>query len=251
MIDTVADFVASVTEVAVTVTVLPVGTAAGAVYVVAAPLAVVAGLKLPQGADDPVELQVTVHFTPAFAASFITFAVIDAVVEISSEDGGADAKLTDMTCCGGMIVIVCEADFVASVTEVAVTVTVLLVGTAAGAVYVVVLPLAVVEGLKLPQAALPQLTVHRTPAFAESLFTLAASCAVAEVCSDVTVCDTNTTEIAAGGFGVLLVPPVHPTASTISIVAIITRMHTCRRFIVHLRTSPDAHGLPANCSSQA
>jgi hypothetical protein len=36
-------------------------------------------------------------------------------------------------------------------------------------------PLGVVEELKLPQAVLPQLTVHRTPAFAESLLTLAAS----------------------------------------------------------------------------
>jgi hypothetical protein len=98
------------------------------------PLAVVVELKLPHGAVDPVEPQLTVHLTPAFAASFVTFAVIDAVVDVTSETGGAGAKLTAMICWGTAIVIVCEADFVVSVTDVAVTVTVLPEGTAAGAV---------------------------------------------------------------------------------------------------------------------
>jgi hypothetical protein len=67
-----ADLLASVTEVAVTVTVFPLGTAAGAVYVVLAPLAVDALLNDPQA---PLLPHVTLHFTPAFALSFPTFAV--------------------------------------------------------------------------------------------------------------------------------------------------------------------------------
>ena len=67
-----ANCVLSVTEVAVTVTVPPVGIAAGAVYVVAEPLAVFVGLKLPQAPALP---QVTDHVTPAFAGSLLTTAV--------------------------------------------------------------------------------------------------------------------------------------------------------------------------------
>ena len=71
--------------------------------------------------------------------------------------------------------IVAETDFVLSVTDVAVIVTVLLLGTANGAVYAVGMPLAVLPALKVPQApALPQVTDQVTPAFAESLLTTAA-----------------------------------------------------------------------------
>jgi hypothetical protein len=82
---TVVDAVAvpSVTEVATTVTVPPVGTFAGAVYVVAEPLAVFAGLKLPHE-DVP---QVTDHVTPAFALSPVTNAVKGAVVPAVTVDG--------------------------------------------------------------------------------------------------------------------------------------------------------------------
>jgi hypothetical protein len=70
---TVADtaLVVSVTDVAVIFTVLPVGIAAGAVYVVAALLAVVAGLKVPH-AEVP---HVTLHVTPPFLLSPATNAV--------------------------------------------------------------------------------------------------------------------------------------------------------------------------------
>jgi len=64
-----ADFVVSVTEVAVTVTIAGVGTAAGAVYVVGAPLAVLAGLNVPH-VEHGVPLCETVQLTPAFAGSF-------------------------------------------------------------------------------------------------------------------------------------------------------------------------------------
>jgi hypothetical protein len=126
-----ADFEGSVLEVAVTVTVLPVGTAAGAVYVVATLLSVAVGLKTPQAPALP---QVTVQFTPWFCESLVTTAVSDAAVLVCSEVGGAGLKATEITGAVVVIVIVADADFVGSVLEVAVTVTVLPVGTAAGAV---------------------------------------------------------------------------------------------------------------------
>jgi len=63
-----------------------------------------------------------------------------AVVVACTEAGGAGMKATVI---GRVIVMVAETDFVLLAVEVAVTVTVLPVGTAAGAVYVVALPLAV------------------------------------------------------------------------------------------------------------
>lgn len=68
----VADLVGSVVDVAVIVTVPPpAGTVAGAVNVVAAPLAVCASEKVPQAPALP---QVTVQSTPAFAGSLLTVA---------------------------------------------------------------------------------------------------------------------------------------------------------------------------------
>ena len=81
------------------------------------------------------------------------------------------------------MVMVAEADFVGSVTEVAVTVTVLGVGIAVGAVYVVGAPLAVPVGLKEPHGEVPQVTVQLTPLL--SLVTTAVRLAVAPVTSDV------------------------------------------------------------------
>ena len=81
------------------------------------------------------------------------------------------------------MVMVAEADFVVSVTEVAVTVTVLGVGIAVGAVYVVGAPLAVPVGLKEPHGEVPQVTVQLTPLL--SLVTTAVRLAVAPVTSDV------------------------------------------------------------------
>jgi hypothetical protein len=120
-----AVLVVSVTEVAVTVTVAGLGGLAGAVYVVAALLAVEVGAKLPH-----VELpQVTVHLTPALALSFATTAVRLVVVPAASDVGGVGFKVTEIA--AALIVIVAEAVFVPSLTEVATTVTVV---AAAGAV---------------------------------------------------------------------------------------------------------------------
>jgi hypothetical protein len=111
--------------VAVTVTVVPVGMAAGAVYVVAVPLAVVAELNVPQ-TPVPVLPQVTVQFTPAVS---LVVAENIAVALIASEVGTPE-RLTVMA----VIVMFAEADLVGSVTEVAVTVALLPLGTAEGAV---------------------------------------------------------------------------------------------------------------------
>jgi hypothetical protein len=73
---------------------------------------------------------------------------------------------------GGAIVIVAGADLVASATEVAVSFTVALVGTAAGGVYVVTAPLAVLVGATMPQlgehGAPPCVMDHVTPALLAS-----------------------------------------------------------------------------------
>ena len=134
----------------------------------AAPLGVVVGLKLPHCALP----QVTDHLTPAFALSLATVAVKAALVVAARLAGGL-FSVTVIGALGAEIVMVAEADFVESVTEVAVTATVAGLGAEAGAVYFVAVPLAVEAAEKLPHCELPQLTVHLTPAFALSLPTTA------------------------------------------------------------------------------
>ena len=95
---------------------------------VAVPLGVVAELKEPQ-AELP---QVTVQVTPALWLSLLTTAVRLEVTPMMREVGGVGLRATEIP--GAVMVIVAEADFVVSVTEVAVTVTVPEVGIAAGAV---------------------------------------------------------------------------------------------------------------------
>lgn len=88
-----ANLVLSETEVAVIVTLPPVGAVAGAVYAVAAPLDVDAGLKVPQ---DMVGVQLQV--TPLPAESFITRAETLAVPSAAIVDGGATENVTEMGC---------------------------------------------------------------------------------------------------------------------------------------------------------
>ncbi len=133
-----AVLVLSDVEVAVTVTEPPVGTEGGAVYVVALPLAVCAGLNDPQAPALP---HVTVQSTPALDGSFATTAVSGLLELTSTDEGGAGLKETAIA--GTVMVVAAEIDFVLSAVEVAVTVTVAPAGTVAGAVYVVALPLAV------------------------------------------------------------------------------------------------------------
>ena len=79
---------------------------------------------------------VTAQVTPPFLVSLLTEAARLALVLITSDDGGCVTNETEIGGGGPLAVIVMEAemDFVLSVTEVAVTVTVDGVGTALGAV---------------------------------------------------------------------------------------------------------------------
>src|SRR5579862_8750328 len=87
----ITDFVGSVTEVAVMVTLLPVGTADGAVYVLALPLFVVAGLNCPQDELPHVTVQLTCGLEEL---SLLTLSVIDWLEPTCREPGGVDANDT-------------------------------------------------------------------------------------------------------------------------------------------------------------
>ncbi len=104
---------------------------------------------------------------------------------------------------GLVIVIVREADLVESVTEVAVTFTVLLAGVADGAEKSVATPLGMFVALNAPQFALPHVTVQTTPALATSLATIAVSPAPPDTCSEVGL-GPMVTEIAGRGLFVRL-----------------------------------------------
>jgi hypothetical protein len=85
--------------------------------VVAAPLAVLVGLNVPQEEA----LQVTDHVTPPLFGSFVTTAVSGAVAPGASDAGGAGVRVT--VSAGALTFTVTEADTEVFVTDVAVTVT--------------------------------------------------------------------------------------------------------------------------------
>jgi len=94
-------------------------------------------------------------------------------------------------------VMVAVLDFVLSVTEVAVRVTVKsLAGGLVGAVYVTGKALKLEEGETVPHGAAEQVTLQVTPAYFGSLVTVAENCAVAFAC---TVADAGETATAMGG----------------------------------------------------
>src|SRR5437762_5885653 len=84
---------ASVREVATMVTLPPVGTVAGAVYVVMLLLGVEVGLKAPHAVAG-VQLQ----FTPRVAGSFWTVAATLAVPAVASHAGGIVESVTETDC---------------------------------------------------------------------------------------------------------------------------------------------------------
>jgi hypothetical protein len=166
-----ADFVVSVSEVAVIVTAPPAGMAAGAVYTVFAPDAVVVGLNEPH-APEP---QVAIQATPAPTGSLVTDAVRFSVPPISNKLVTALEK--EMATGVGRMVnrrsLVCEGSLV---TEAVIVIDVP-IGTAEGAVKVVAAPSAVCVGERVPHAPLvmlpvtglpPHVTVQSTPASALS-----------------------------------------------------------------------------------
>ncbi|HEX4380492.1 MAG TPA: hypothetical protein VH022_10685 [Candidatus Acidoferrum sp.] len=91
------------------------------------------------------------------------------------------------------IVIVAEADFVPSLTDVAVSVTVAGLGTVAGAVYVIAAPDALVVGVTDPHSfAVAHDAAHVTPFAALSLLTVAVKLCVAFGVTDAVVGATVT-----------------------------------------------------------
>ena len=124
-----ADFVLSATDVAVMVMVLLVGTAVGAVKSVAVPLPVLAAESEPQ---EPALPQVTVQLTPEFVLSLLTSAV-NAALPPTCKKAGVGLSVTAIGA-GAVMVIVADAEALLFATDVAVTVTVLELGTAEGAV---------------------------------------------------------------------------------------------------------------------
>jgi hypothetical protein len=224
----VAFLVMSLTDVAVIVTLAPAGTAAGAVYVVAAPEAVWAGVNDPQAA-----LGVQPHVTPLFAESLETVAATLAVVPVCMEAGGAVVIATEMAG-GALMVTLVAAALVVSLTEVAFMVTLPPWGMAAGAVYVVMAPVAVWTGLKEPQDPLGA-QLHATPWFAESLDTLAAIVAAWLVCMDAGGMVVSATEIGIGPTTLLLGELPQPAATRASNKTAKNLVFPCLVILISLR----------------
>jgi hypothetical protein len=127
-----AVFVLSATDVAVSVTVAGFGIAPGAVNVIAVPDALVAADKLPQLAPLHPEPE-SAQLTPLFEESPVTVAVNGVVAFTGTVAVVCDSD-TEIPAGAVPIVIVAEADFVPSLTDVAVIVTVAGLGAVAGAV---------------------------------------------------------------------------------------------------------------------
>jgi len=130
MIFALAVLLVSATEVAVSTT-EPSGTLGGAVNVVASSFAVVRGATVPHPGEQATPACVRDHVTPLPAGSFWTVAVNCwlAITPSKTEVGPSDTLTA-----GGTIVMVADADFVVSVTEIAASVTDGFAGTVAGAV---------------------------------------------------------------------------------------------------------------------
>jgi hypothetical protein len=189
----------SLTDVAVKVTAGGAGRLTGAVYVTAAPDALDAGATVPhvaplQPAPDSVQL------TPAFAESFVTVAVKLAVPPAATVAVVCD-KLTAIGAGGaGATVIAAAAVFVASDTDLAVSVTLAGVGALAGALYVIAVPEALLAAESVPHAAPLQPAPDKaqvTPAFELSFATVAVNAWPRPTCTDELAGET-VTEIGGG-----------------------------------------------------
>lgn len=126
------------------------------------PLVVLAGAIVPHPGEHAAPPCVSVQLTPRLVVP-VTVGVKVCVCPTTTVAVAGDTEtVTPWT-----IVIVAEADLVVSATEVAVTVTVAFGGAAAGAVYVVGEPLAVLVGAIAPHtgehAAPPCVSVQVTP----------------------------------------------------------------------------------------
>jgi hypothetical protein len=112
-------------------------------------------------------------------------------------------------------VTVADADFVPSVTDVAVSVTVAGLGTFAGALYVIAVPGALVVADNVPHPfAVAQDTAQVTPFAALSLLTVAVKLCAALVATDAVGGDTATATVVSPPPPVPALPP-HPAKNTI------------------------------------
>ena len=149
-----------------------------------------------------------VHVTPAPPASFATVAVN--ANDCPTANPVTLGEIVTPTPVGGVppevIVIVAEADFVPSLTDVAVNVTIAGFGNAAAAVYVIAVPeaLDVADSVPHPPAVAHD-AAHVTPFAALSLLTVAVKLCVALVATDAVVGVTVTET------GCVAPPPPSPT----------------------------------------
>jgi hypothetical protein len=164
------------TEVAVNVTVAGVGTAAGALYVTAAPDALDVGVTLPQLA--PLQpAPESVQVTPLFCATPATAAANACVLLVATLAVAGDT--VTVTAGAATIVMIAAADFVLSARDVDLRVTAAGTGTFAGAVYVMAAPDALEVVDSVPQDVSWQLepnSTQVTPLFCGSFCTVAMNC---------------------------------------------------------------------------
>ncbi len=163
-----------------------------------------------------------VHVTPAAPTSAVTVAV-------SASDWLTASPITfgetvTATPVGGgpleVIVTVADADFVPSLTDVAVSVTVAGLGTAAGAVYVTAAPEAPVVADSAPHPpAVAHEAAHVTPFAALSLLTVAVKLCVAFGATDAVV-GVTATEMPVLPPPPELDPPPHPPRFAVAASAI-------------------------------
>jgi hypothetical protein len=168
-----------------------------------------------------------VQLTPAPATSLVTVAVKPKdCPSVNPPRTGDTVTLTGPAEVAAVTVIVAAADFVLSLTEVAVNVTVAGLGTLAGAVYVTAEPEALVVGATVPHAAPLQPapdSVQVTPLAALSFVTVAVNDPVNPACTEAVVGDT-VTEIGVG-VGVppplseVVDPPPQPFSNTTTTIA--------------------------------
>jgi hypothetical protein len=231
-------FVASRTEVAVTITVAGVGTLLGAIYVIAVPEALVVPDKVPHVAPlQPAPL--SVHVTPLFCASFATVAVKLCPCPVCTV-AAVGATLTPTAV---VTVIVAAHTFVPSATEVAVNVTVAGFGAPAGAVYAIGVPEALVVAESVPQVAplhpVP-LSVQLTPLFCASFVTVAVKvCVPIPAC---TLCVAGATATTITGVAEIVIVALAlrvPSAAALALIVTVAGVGTLAG-AVYVTATPDA-----------
>ncbi len=194
-----ADFDVSVTEVAVMVTFrTPAGGLAGALYVTAVLLAL---LRVP-APDDGDMAQVT----PLLVGSLFATAAIGSVPAACTMAVAGDAETVMAE-----TVTLADPDLEVLATAVALMVTAKsLGGGVVGAVYVTVAPLKLEPGDTFPHCEAPHDTLHVTPLFDGSLFTVAEIGTPCVACAVVKAAETETVIASFGGGPAIAGPPPQP-----------------------------------------